>query len=55
MQLLTIIIVFRWIITKLSLWNQYVHVFGDETTHYGEKCPIIIACGLHVKTFHGKP
>ncbi|XP_056685561.1 uncharacterized protein [Spinacia oleracea] len=41
-----------WTVIKLTLWNDFVHVL-DENLNHVDICPIIVACGLHVKSFYG--
>ncbi|XP_056688781.1 uncharacterized protein [Spinacia oleracea] len=41
-----------WTVIKLTLWNAFAHVL-DENLNHVEICPIIVACGLHVKSFYG--
>ncbi|XP_057247498.1 uncharacterized protein LOC130589885 [Beta vulgaris subsp. vulgaris] len=44
-----------WTTIKLTLWNDFVHILGDGHLNTDSNfCPILFACGLHVKSFRGR-
>ncbi|XP_048502521.1 replication protein A 70 kDa DNA-binding subunit B-like [Beta vulgaris subsp. vulgaris] len=42
-------------IIKFTIWNEFVHILDDgHLNTEADFCPILFACGLHVKSFRGR-